>query len=472
TPKLMSNFAVPTVEFLFDIQSPWAYIASTRISVIVRRTRAKVLWTPVSLGGVYEAVKAPQSKAGNSTYVMGPQRATYHQLDFKRTLRRNNLKINYQPNHPVKSLDALRLLHATPDTHREQLAHALYHSYWIQNNDISDRRLLLATAKELNIPSEYPLDNSIFTNTTIQERLRKATQRAVNLGAPDVPSFVINNYQNSGTERLFWGQDRLHFVELALEQASRGVSSFKEIDNIDKYYPRCVKRGTKSDKERTLRFWFDFASPWSFLAYTQLERIRREAGDKVKIEYMPFLLGAVFRKLGMADIPLFTMPKANQQYWTFDLLDWTDFWNALALQSDPNYKPFSFKWTQVFPIRSITALRVFLLEPKTIDCLFKASWQDDIPLGTSEEILANVLNKGGFDGPALIQATKNNVNNVKDRLLKNTELAVEKGLFGAPIFQVDDGQLVWGQDRINVVEDLLAGWEDVDQSDNEVSAKL
>jgi 2-hydroxychromene-2-carboxylate isomerase len=95
----------------------------------------------------------------------------------------------------------------------------------------------------------------------------------------------------------------------------------------------------------------------------------------------------------------------------------------------------------------------------------------DIPIGESQEIFASVLNEAGFDGEALIQAAKSNVNNVKEKLRENYELALKLGLFGAPTFQVDDGELIWGNDRVDVVQDLLSGWNP-DDSNNNVTARL
>jgi 2-hydroxychromene-2-carboxylate isomerase len=54
-------------------------------------------------------------------------------------------------------------------------------------------------------------------------------------------------------------------------------------------------RTPPEDRVRRLKFWFDFSSPWSYLAYSQLERIQREAGPGLRIELKPFLLGALFK---------------------------------------------------------------------------------------------------------------------------------------------------------------------------------
>lgn len=58
--SIIKNSKQPIVEFFYDLQCPWAYIASKRIEQITKRTNAKVIWTPVLLGEIYKAIKAPQ----------------------------------------------------------------------------------------------------------------------------------------------------------------------------------------------------------------------------------------------------------------------------------------------------------------------------------------------------------------------------------------------------------------------------
>ena len=70
-------------------------------------------------------------------------------------------------------------------------------------------------------------------------------------------------------------------------------------------------------------------------------------------------------------------------------------------------------------------------------------------------VLEEVLDRNGFDGKGLIRGTQNQA--VKDQLRHNTEKAIEDGVIGVPTYEVDS-YIVWGQDRIDTVEDLLLGW--------------
>ncbi|RGB29955.1 DSBA-like thioredoxin domain-containing protein [Rhizophagus diaphanus] len=448
--SIIKNTKQPIVEFFYDLQCPWAYIASKRIEQITKRTNAKVIWTPVLLGEIYKAIKAPQGKAGSATDVMPLPKKQYITKDLLRTVQRYNIELNFHPRHPIKTLYALRLLHATPQSYRAALTRAFYRLYWVDNADISDLSLLLNTAQSLKIPYDEPLDSSIFSNKKYQNSLSSSTARAVEYGSPGVPSFWLEQYPGGG--RLYWGQDRLHFVEAALTSISTGVS-IEQMDLL-KFYPRCSvenKFNGNNKKAKTLKFWFDFSSQYSYIAYTQLSWIKKQAKCEVNIEYMPFLLGFVFDRIGTPQTPVLKLNETRKAYDIRDMYEWVQFWNQVG-------DKFKFYYPDVFPIRSVNISRIFLLEPKTLECIFKACWVDNIPIGTSNDLLIETLNKSGFDGNALFQATQQNVNNVKDKLRENTDRAIKLGMFGAPVFQVDDGELVWGQDRINVVLDLLDGW--------------
>uniref|UniRef100_A0A1D1YP08 2-hydroxychromene-2-carboxylate isomerase n=1 Tax=Anthurium amnicola TaxID=1678845 RepID=A0A1D1YP08_9ARAE len=448
--SIMKNTKQSIVEFFYDLQCPWAYIASKRIEQIAERANAQVLWTPVLLGEIYNAIRAPQGKTGSATDVMPSVKRQYLTKELLRTVQRYNIELNFHPRHPIQTVNALRLLHATPQSHRAALTHAFYRLYWVDNVDISDLSLLLNTAQSLRIPYSEPLDSSIFSNKNYHDALSSSTARAIKYGAPGVPCFWLEQYSGGG--RLYWGQDRLHFVEAALTSISTGVPL--EQMNLLKFYPRySIENNSKdnSKKVRTLKFWFEFSSMYSYIAYTQLSWIKKQANCEVKIEYMPILIGVVFDRIGTPQMPLTKLNEARKAYNQKDIRDWIQYWNQVG-------NKFKFRDPDVFPIRSLNASRIFLLEPKILDCIFKACWVDNTPIGASNEILIETLNKSGFDGNALFQAAQQNTNNVKDKLRENNEQAIKLGIFGAPMFQVDDGELIWGQDSINIVLDLLNGW--------------
>ncbi|KAM0750379.1 thioredoxin-like protein [Meredithblackwellia eburnea MCA 4105] len=463
------TFAVPTVKFYFDPVCPFAFIASERIDDIAKFTGADITWVPVLLGGLYDLTKAVQGKAGSASDI--PASAAKKALqseDFKRELIRYQLPLKFHPQHPVSTVDAGRLLCAFPPIHRRALAHALFREYWLQGSNISSRATLLRIARSLKLTSKaapthagpfsmtpnlpFELDESVFSDVKWSEQLRANTQEAFQRGAFGVPSFWIEEKQ-----KLFWGQDRMHM----LEAECISIKLSKPLDRIrqlERLHPRCL-RTPPEDRVRRLKFWFDFSSPWAYLGYTQLTRLQRESGSGLIIELKPFLLGALFREIGTPIVPMQNMPEEKQRYARQDQEDWVRYWSAVNAQEHPPLPPVKLEWPDEFPIRSVTALRVALLEPKTIGPIYQAAWAENKAI-SSPEVLASVLTSAGFAGEKLVAdaTTGPRAAELKDKLKANTDEAVKLGLCGAPTYQIGK-HVIWGQDKLNVVQDLILGWK-------------
>jgi len=86
----------------------------------------------------------------------------------------------------------------------------------------------------------------------------------------------------------------------------------------------------------------------------------------------------------------------------------------------------------------------------------QAGWVDNEDIA-DPAVLAAVLDKAGFHGADLVKAADSDA--VKKQLIANTKRAVDAGVIGVPSFQVNDGDVIWGQDRLDLVQDLLAGWQ-------------
>lgn len=197
-----------------------------------------------------------------------------------------------------------------------------------------------------------------------------------------------------------------------------------------------------------IEFWYDFASPWTYLASTQVENIVRRAGGE--LVWRPMLLGAVFKQVGTPDVPALAMPEPKRNYYSRELSVWAEHWNV----------PFVF--TTRFPMRTVTALRLALLAGDRIaplsHALFKALWVDDRDISDPAE-LADILSAEGFDAGPMLEQTKQP--EAKQKLIDATSEAVERGVFGAPTFIVKHPEgdvLFWGQDRLELVEKVLGGW--------------
>ena len=184
--------------FYYDVVCPYAYLASTQIEATAARAGAEIEWVPVLLGGIFRAIGQQDVPAR----AMPPAKQHLNLLDMKRYADYYGVPLQLHPRHPLRSVEAMRLLHTVAGEARVALTKALYRAHFVENRDISDRAVL----------REYG-DISRLDSPDIKEALRAATTRAVDDGAFGVPAFVV---EQQGRRFLFWGQDRLFFVEKAL----------------------------------------------------------------------------------------------------------------------------------------------------------------------------------------------------------------------------------------------------------------
>ena len=191
---------------------------------------------------------------------------------------------------------------------------------------------------------------------------------------------------------------------------------------------------------KTLEFFYDFVSPYSYLASTRVEDLARRTGATLR--WRPFLLGGVLKATdnkAPADVP------AKYRHLRVDVGRW-------ARRLDV---PLAFP--ERHPFSTVLAMRCALaaearggLVPFT-HAAFRAAWVEGRDL-TSPEVLATVASSVGIDGAALIASAPDQ----KAALVAQTDEAVRRGAFGAPTFFVGEEMFV-GNDRLDFVELALAG---------------
>jgi len=187
---------------------------------------------------------------------------------------------------------------------------------------------------------------------------------------------------------------------------------------------------------KPFEFYFDFVSPYSFLAHKEIGKI--EKINAVKIKYMPILLGGLHNLAGIK-APGFIPIKAK--YMIRDCKLWAEKYNI------------TFKFNNYFPIKTLDLMRCVLVAEKEnfsqnfINKVFDAIWKDGLNLNDNiivEKLLKNLdINPKTF----LMESTDPKI---KDELKKRTEDAHKKGVFGAPSFIVNNN-VFWGQDRLEFV---------------------
>ena len=188
---------------------------------------------------------------------------------------------------------------------------------------------------------------------------------------------------------------------------------------------------------KSMDFYFDFISPYSYLAYKKLIKLNKN--KNFNINYKPILLGGL-HKLGGITAPAFNERKMKNMKKDCELV---------AIKND-----IEFKWNTKFPINTLYLMRGYLvieskLKEKFFNICFEAYWKDNIDI--SNEININeILESTGFDKKKFFDEIKNI--KVKNELINLTKNAFEKDIFGAPTFVVNN-KIFWGQDRLDYALD-------------------
>lgn len=195
-----------TVDYYFAPNSPWTYLGHRRFTEIAKAAGATVKVLPVDLGGKVFPVSGglPLSKRA-------PQRQAYRLVELQRFSEHLGQPIVLQPKYfPVATDDAARLIIAVDMADGSdaalRLTGRILRGVWVDQRNIADARELAAMLAEEGLDA-HRLEESM--SQAVHERYEADTQRAIEAGVFGAPSYVVDG-------ELFWGQDRLDFLQRRL----------------------------------------------------------------------------------------------------------------------------------------------------------------------------------------------------------------------------------------------------------------
>ncbi len=394
-----------TIDFWFDYTCPYAYLGSTQVEALAARTGRALTWKPMLLGGVFRAHATPQ----RLFETLPEPKIRHNALDLQRFAARYGVTLTMPAGHPFRSVEALRATLATGCDPR--VIHGFFRAYWVEGRAISDADTLRDVLTAAGHDADAVLAR--IDHVTVKDDLRARTDAAIALGIFGAPSYLVD-----GTE-LYWGQDRTALFDL----------------------PSTDDGATAAPTGRTLEVYWDFSSPYAYLGVHQAKALARRTG--ATLVWRPMLLGAVFKAIGQANVPMATYSEARQRMTGLDLERQARFVGA----------PYAFP--SRFPMNTVKALRVYLSLPegdareRFLFAAFRAYWAEDRDLA-DVDVLAELAHTDAATVTAWTQSDE-----AKRALTEATQRAVEAGVFGAPTWVVDGEHLFWGQDRVALVEHAL-----------------
>lgn len=193
-----------TAEFYFDVGSPASYLAWTQLPRICEETGGTLVYKPMLLGGIYQAT-------GNASPATVPAKGKYTDMDYGRHARRYGGPYRNNPHFPVITLMLMRACTGVqmrmPERFQDFLR-GVFKALWIDALNLNEAPLVAKTLVEAGFDVETIL--ALANDAHVKAKLRSTTDEAVARGIFGAPTTLVG-------EHMFFGQDRLEWVRLALQ---------------------------------------------------------------------------------------------------------------------------------------------------------------------------------------------------------------------------------------------------------------
>ena len=197
-----------SIDYFFSPQSPWSYLGHERFAAIAAQAGATINVLPVDLGRVFPV------SGGLPLAKRAPQRQSYRLVELARFSEHLGRPLKLQPRYfPVAGDDAAKLIIAV-DSHdgsaaAMKITGVIMQSVWVDERNIADPAVLQSLLEATGLPTRRVEDSQ---SQAVHERYEQDSQRAIDGGVFGAPTYVIDG-------EMFWGQDRLDFVERRLARS-------------------------------------------------------------------------------------------------------------------------------------------------------------------------------------------------------------------------------------------------------------
>lgn len=195
-----------------------------------------------------------------------------------------------------------------------------------------------------------------------------------------------------------------------------------------------------------IEFFFDCSSPWTYLAFHNIQPLAQEFGEE--IAWKPILVGGIFNSINPSVYASRETPVPQKaRYMRKDLGDWARS-AGLRIKMPPT----------VFPVNSVKAMRGCIWLGKRGDSvpfatkIFEAYWGDDRDI-SQDDVLRDVCGRAGVDADAFFKGIAEPA--IKDELKANTDEVMQRGGFGSPTIFVGASDMYFGNDRLPLIREAL-----------------
>ena len=194
-----------------------------------------------------------------------------------------------------------------------------------------------------------------------------------------------------------------------------------------------------------LEFFFDCSSPWTYLAFKEIENLCSRLN--LQLVWRPILVGGIFNTINPSVYESRSNPvKSKAAYSQKDLNDWS------------SIRGIKVNWPDVFPVNSVKAMRgVFFALDKNevsryVESVFYSYWTNNLDISL-DEVMTKIVEGLGWNSEEFISFI--NLDSTKSSLKLNTEELAQRGGFGSPTMFINEDNMFFGNDRLNLIDELL-----------------